>query len=314
MAEEVPVRAVDSAGETGGAWTRITTSDGTSFLLDLTSIETCGELIAGINGHPDNGGACRAGITDWSLGDLFDSQFFWHLYESTTFQGRSYATDQTILEIIGERAKFSLALTIPAMALGWMLALGLSCLVAYYRETWIDRSVVFLAVLGLCIPFLAYMLFGQMIMFSIAPKLAVGLSHPLSIYVPVLISVVAGIGVSVRFYRTVILDQVNQDYVRTARAKGVALPTILFVHVLRNSMLPILTNLISSIPFLIMGSLLLESFFGIPGLGDLMITSISSRDVPIITGLTFLTAALYVISLLITDILYAVFDPRIRLR
>ena len=100
---------------------------------------------------------------------------------------------------------------------------------------------------------------------------------------------------------------------RTAQAKGVPLPTILFKHVLRNCMLPILTNLITMIPFLIMGSLLLERFFGIPGLGDLMLTSITSRDVPIITGLTFLTAVLYVLSLLATDILYALFDPRIRL-
>mgnify|MGYP006311438561 FL=1 len=130
---------------------------------------------------------------------------------------------------------------------------------------------------------------------------------------PVLISVVAGTGVSVRFYRTVILDEINKDYVRTAQAKGVPLPTILFKHVLRNCMLPILTNLITMIPFLIMGSLLLERFFGIPGLGDLMLTSITSRDVPIITGLTFLTAVLYVLSLLATDILYALFDPRIRL-
>jgi len=130
----------------------------------------------------------------------------------------------------------------------------------------------------------------------------------------VTIAVVAGLGGSVRFYRTVILDEVNRDYVRTARAKGVPLYGILFRHVLKNCMLPILTSLVVSIPFLILGSLLLEQFFGIPGLGSLMITSVSDRDVPIISGLTFLTALVFIIGLLITDVLYAVFDPRIRLR
>jgi peptide/nickel transport system permease protein len=129
-----------------------------------------------------------------------------------------------------------------------------------------------------------------------------------------MISVIAGLGWSVRFYRVVILNEVNRDYVRTALAKGVPLGGVLFKHVLKNCMLPILTNVISEIPFLIMGALLLEKFFGIPGLGDLFLTSITSRDVPIITGLTYFTTILYVISLLVTDVLYAVFDPRIRLR
>jgi peptide/nickel transport system permease protein len=173
---------------------------------------------------------------------------------------------------------------------------------------------VLLTVLGMCIPYLAYMLLGQWVMFKIAPEYAAGLFHPSSIYVPVLIAVVAGLGSEVRFYRTIILNEINKDYVRTARAKGVPLTSILFLHVLKNCMLPILTDLISTIPFLIMGALLLERFFGIPGLGDLLLTSITSRDVPIITGLTYLTAVLYVISLIITDILYAVFDPRIRLQ
>lgn len=292
---------------------RISLSNGERIAVEVCGVETCGELITAINQHPENNGHIEASLSSWSLPKLFDSQFFWHLYENLTFSGRSYATDQSLLEIIGQRAKFSLALTIPAMALGWVVAMIISCFVAYYRDTWIDKLGVFLSVLGMCMPYLAYMLLGQWIMFKIAPQVAVGLSHPLSIYVPVLISVVAGTGVSVRFYRTVILDEINKDYVRTAQAKGVTLPTILFKHVLRNCMLPILTNLITMIPFLIMGSLLLERFFGIPGLGDLMLTSITSRDVPIITGLTFLTAVLYVLSLLATDILYALFDPRIRL-
>jgi peptide/nickel transport system permease protein len=289
-------------------------SDGTRLVVNMSNVRSCGDLCGSVAASPGNNGKLTAGISSWSLRNMFDSQFFWHLWENVTFQGRSYATNQSVLEIVGERGKFSLSITVPAMVLTWLFAMVISCFVAFYRDTWIDRFGVFFSVLGMCVPYLAYMLLGQWIMFRIAPDYAAGLAHPSSIYIPVFIAVIAGLGAEVRFYRTIILNEINKDYVRTARAKGVPLPSILFLHVLKNCMLPILTDLITTIPFLIMGSLLLERFFGIPGLGDLLLTSITSRDVPIITGLTFLTAVLYVTSLLITDILYAVFDPRIHLR
>jgi peptide/nickel transport system permease protein len=292
----------------------ITLSDGTRLAINLFAVTTCGDLARAINGDPANRGRLVASISRWTPAKLFDSQFFWHLYENITFSGRSYATEQSILQTIAERGKFSLSITVPAMALGLFLAMVFACLVAYYRGGFIDKFTVFVTVLGMCIPYLAYMLLGQWIMFNIAPKFAAGLASPAAIYVPVAIAVVAGLGGSVRFYRVVILNEINKDYVRTARAKGVPLPAILFKHVLKNCMLPILTEVISEIPFLIMGALLLEKFFGVPGLGDLFLTSITSRDVPIITGLTYFTTILYVVSLLLTDILYAVFDPRIRLQ
>jgi peptide/nickel transport system permease protein len=244
-----------------------------------------------------------------------ETLFVKHLVDSVTFRARSFEGERnTLLAIIGERARYSLSITVPALALGFISAMVISCLVAYYRGTWVDQLGVFLGVLGMCIPVLAYMIVGQYIAFAIAPDIAYGVEPRTNIYVPVIIATVAGLGGAVRFYRTVILNEINQDYVRTARAKGVPLPSILFRHVLKNCMLPILTNLVLSIPFLILGSLLLESFFGIPGLGDLMVSSIRSRDVPIINGLTFLTALIYTLGLLLTDILYAVFDPRIRLQ
>jgi peptide/nickel transport system permease protein len=303
----------DSGAAPQVPWLLLGLNDGTGFRVDLSTVNTCGELMAAVSGHPENRGRVSVSLSKRTPFTLFESQFFWHLKESITFSGRSYATDQGLPEIIGERARFSLALTIPILALEWLIGLVIACLVAYYRDTWIDRLGVFVCVLGMCVPYLAYMLFGQWVMFQIAPEVAVGLAHPLSVYVPVLIATVAGLGGMVRFYRTIILDEINKDYVRTARAKGVPLPSILFTHVLRNCMLPILTSLVTAIPFLIMGALILERFFGIPGLGDLMLSSITSRDVPIITGLTFLSTVLYVLSLLLTDILYAVFDPRIRL-
>jgi peptide/nickel transport system permease protein len=288
--------------------------DGTTLTVSLANVRTCGDLVAALAASKGNDGKVTASISGWSPAMLFDSQFFWHLWENVSFTGRSYATNQKLLDIIAERGKFSLSITIPAMVLTWLFAMVLSCFVAYYRDTWIDRFGVFITVLGMCIPYLAYMLLGQWVMFKIAPGYAAGLAHPSSIYVPVFIAVIAGLGGEVRFYRTIILNEINKDYVRTARAKGVPLPSILFIHVLKNCMLPILTELITTIPFLILGSLLLERFFGIPGLGDLLLTSITSRDVPIVTGLTFLTAILYVVSLRVTDVLYAVFDPRIHLQ
>jgi len=301
-----------AAMDTSGLHITLNTSD--TATLFFAGLHTFSDLMQAIETHPLLGKSVSAAITEWDVTQLFKSQFFMHLWESLSFSGRSYATDQTVLEIIGERGIFSLALTLPAFALGWLLAMSISCLVAYYRDTAIDRIGVFLAVLGMCIPYLAWMILGQWLIFQIAPDYAVGLKSPLSVYGPVLISVVAGLGTSVRFYRTIILDQVHADYVRTARAKGLSLPVVLYVHVLKNGMLPILTNLITAIPFLIMGSLLLERFFGIPGLGDLLLSSITNRDVPVITGLVFLSAVLYTLSLIVTDILYAVFDPRVRLQ
>jgi peptide/nickel transport system permease protein len=308
---------------------RIHFANNTTMTVDLTPLAaqddpgriapnaTVGDFIELLNEHPDNDGRLIAETSKVSYhpASIANSQFFWHLRHSVTFQNRSYKTEQRLMDIIAERAKYSLALTVPALALSWLTAMVISSVVAYYRGGLIDKMGVFLSVLGMCIPYLVYMIAGQAIMFHIAPSRAYGImGTPSNIFVPIAIAVIAGLGSKVRFYRTIILDEIHRDYVRTARAKGVPLPGILFRHVMKNCMLPILTSLVVSIPFLIMGSLLLERFFGIPGLGSLMVNSVSDRDVPMITGLTFLTSVIYVISLLLTDILYAVFDPRVRLR
>ncbi|MCD4824541.1 MAG: ABC transporter permease [Phycisphaerae bacterium] len=320
--EDTPIKSMLEKGKLlmsdsdlqAGPILKFTHADKTLFDVEVCETMTCGELMRKINEHPRNKGRVKAKISSWSAGQSWNSQFGWHMWKCLTFQGKSWRHKTSLWKIISGKAKYSLSLTIPGLALGWLGAMIVSCFVAYYRGTWIDHVGVFLCVLGMCIPFLAYMILGQWIMFERCPKAAWGLANTSNIYVPIIISLIAGLGGSVRFYRTVILNEVRQDYVRTARAKGVALPNILFQHVLKNCMLPILTNLVLAIPFLIMGSLLLEKFFGIPGLGDLMVSSITDRDVPIITTMTFLTAIIYVLGLLLTDILYAVFDPRIRLR
>jgi len=130
---------------------------------------------------------------------------------------------------------------------------------------------------------------------------------------PVLIGVVGGIGSSTRWYRTIFLEEINKDYVRTARAKGISEQMVLFKHVLRNAMIPILTGVVVILPLLFMGSLITESFFGIPGLGSYTIDAINRQDFSIVRSMVFLGAVLYIIGLLLTDISYTVVDPRVRL-
>ncbi|MCD6365824.1 MAG: ABC transporter permease, partial [Planctomycetes bacterium] len=292
-------------------------ADGSTFAIDtdiVAGLTSCGELIDCINNHPANNGRIVASITQWTPVSLLESQFVDHLVKSVTFNSRSLETNEKLTDIIRRHGRYSLALTVPALVMGWALALIISSLVAYYRGRAVDKIGVFLSVLGMCIPFLAFMIYGQWLMFVIAPIRAYGIFYRSNIYVPILIMVIAGLGGSVRFYRTIILDEVNRDYVRTARAKGAPLSSILFKHVLKNCMLPILTNLILALPFLIMGSLLVETYFGIPGLGDLMITSVTNRDEPIINAMVFLTSVIYTLGIILTDICYGIFDPRIRLR
>jgi peptide/nickel transport system permease protein len=130
---------------------------------------------------------------------------------------------------------------------------------------------------------------------------------------PVLIGVIAGLGAGTRWYRSIFLEEINRDYVRTARAKGLSEISVLFKHVLRNGMLPILTGVVVVIPSLFMGSLIMESFFGIPGLGSYTIDAINAQDFAIVKAMVFFGAVLYIIGLILTDISYTIFDPRVRL-
>ncbi|NLW86005.1 MAG: ABC transporter permease [Planctomycetes bacterium] len=290
--------------------------DGSTLDVPVDGVKTIGDLMQRINGHAANNGRLEARITSLSVAGAFNSQFFRHLKTSLLFEGESLKhSGQSLKSIIAKHGKYSLAVQIPAVAIQWFIGMILALFVAYYRGRWPDKIGVFMSVLGMCVPFLAFMIYGQALMFHLGlPQHAAGTIYRGNLYVPVAIMVIASLGGHVRFYRTIILDETGRDYVRTAQAKGLPLTTILFKHVLKNCMLPILTSLILAIPFLIMGSLLVENFFGIPGLGDRMITSINDRDEPIMNGLVFLTAVIYTAGILLTDLCYAVFDPRIRLK
>lgn len=246
---------------------------------------------------------------------------YWDIVRSAfTFDfGRSWSTQQEISSMIKAGAIPSLTLSIPAFVISTILSLIISLLVAFFRGKTIDKVVVFTCVTMMSVSSLAYILFGQ---WFFAYKLGwfeisgyeSGFPYFLPfVILPVLIWVTLGIGPDVRFYRTIVLDEIYQDYVRTARAKGLSERVILFKHVLKNAMIPIITYLVIQIPFLILGALLLESFFSIPGLGSMTLNAINSSDFPVIKAMTVLSAVAYIIFGVITDVLYTLVDPRVRL-
>jgi peptide/nickel transport system permease protein len=248
-------------------------------------------------------------------------QFGIFLEQIITFDyGRSFSTRRRISEILSEGIEPSLSLAIPAFTITTILAVLIGLFVAYFRGTWWDKSIVIFCIFGMSVSVLAYILFGQ---YVFAFKLG---WFPISGYetdwsqrwsfiaLPALIWIVVGLGYDVRFYRTAILEEVNQDYVRTARAKGLPEIRVFLKHVLKNSMVPILTFMIIEIPLLILGSFVLESFFGIPGLGNTMIDAIHNSDFPVIRALTMLGALLFIFGSLVTDVLYTLVDPRVTLK
>jgi len=246
----------------------------------------------------------------------WDSQFINHIKNSVMFRfGRSWSDRELIIDKIKRGAIPSLALTIP-MFLGTLaISISLSLAVAFLRGTIIDVLSVFICVVLMSIPFLSFILFGQYFLAFKWGLFPVFFWPDLPVYkyvaLPALIGIVAGIGGELRFYRTIMLDELRNDYVRTAFAKGLGAGAVLFHHVLKNAMIPIITQVVLAIPFLFLGSLLLERFFGIPGLGYLMIDAIAARDFQIINAMTLIGAILFVVFNLITDICYSIVDPRV---
>jgi peptide/nickel transport system permease protein len=226
-------------------------------------------------------------------------------------QGRNIGYD------IRERMWASLAVQLPAFAVGLAVYLSLALLMAFFRATAIDRTGVVLCVVMMSISTLFYIIGGQFLfgkLWNLVPVSGYqeGLDAAKFLVLPVLIGVVAGMGGNTRWYRTIFLEEIHKDYVRTARAKGLPEPRILFVHVLKNAMVPVLTGVVVVIPMLFLGALITESFFGIPGLGSYTIDAINQQDFAIVRAMVFLGAALYVAGLVLTDIAYTLVDPRVR--
>lgn len=233
--------------------------------------------------------------------------------------GRSWATKQQINQMIMQGAIPSLTLTIPAFTISTILSVIISLIVAYYRGKGIDTFVRFTCIAAMSISSLAYILFFQ---WALAYKFGLfeisGYEYGFPDFIPyvalpAMIWILLSLGPDVRFFRTVMLDEVYQDYVRTARAKGLSEFVILTKHVLKNAMVPIITYVVNQIPFLILGALLLESFFSIPGLGGIILSALNSSDFPVLKAMTILSAVVSIIFTLINDLLYTLVDPRVQL-
>jgi ABC-type dipeptide/oligopeptide/nickel transport system permease subunit len=232
--------------------------------------------------------------------------------------GRSDVTDRDIGQEIRRRMGPSLAIALPTFLLGMAINITMALIISFCRGTYLDRWGTVMCVLLMSVSGLFYIIGGQFLFAKWLRLFPIsgfdwGAVSAKFVFLPVVIGVISGIGGGVRYYRTIMLEEIEKDYVRTARAKGLGEGTVLFRHVLKNAMIPILTNAVMAIPFLFMGSLLMESFFSIPGLGSMTMTAINAQDFAVIRSMNYIGAILYIAGLLMTDLSYTLVDPRITL-
>jgi peptide/nickel transport system permease protein len=233
--------------------------------------------------------------------------------------GKSDKTQEDIGSRIVTGAVPSLELASLAFFLTLGVGLALAVIVAYLRGTYIDSVTMALAVISMSIPIVVYVialqfLFGKLLRYGPVAGYESGAAGLRFMVLPVLVALVSGVGYYVRLYRTFMLDETGQDYVRTARAKGLRDNVVLFKHVLKNALIPVITTTVSAIPSLILGNLVLESFFGIPGLGNYLVAAINGQDFAVVRAMVYVGTLLYIVGLVLTDILYAVVDPRVRIQ
>lgn len=256
----------------------------------------------------------------WPWQDADENMLFEHYRRMLTFDfGKSDADDVPIADRLAQGIGPSLALTVPLFAMSLLLGVALSLFVAFFRETYIDGMGVFLAVLSMSVSILLYIVGAQYLVAKVLRWFPISGFDPdpsvilRFLALPLLVGVAARVGSDVRFYRTVFLEETSRDYVRTARAKGGGEARVMTRHVLRNALIPILTNVVLAIPFLFTGSLLLESFFGIPGLGSITVDAIQGNDFSTLRTMVYIGSLLFVGGQIATDVSYALVDPRVRL-
>jgi peptide/nickel transport system permease protein len=229
----------------------------------------------------------------------------------TSDEGREIAHE------IYERMWPSLALAVPVFVLGFFVNVCFGLLLAFFRATYIDVWGTVFCVVMLSISTMFYIIGGQYLvskLWHLVPisGYASGLDATRFLLLPAIVGVISGIGGGARVYRSFFLEEINKDYVRTARAKGLRETVVLFRHVLRNALIPILTGVVAAIPSLFLGSLVAESFFGIPGLGSYTIDAINAQDFAIVRSMVFIGAVMTIVGYLLTDISYSIADPRVR--
>ncbi|WAR44263.1 ABC transporter permease [Methylomonas rapida] len=274
-------------------------------------------------------------VQNWKRQHGYDLPLLWndaeeggkHLTETVFFQksvhlflfdfgisdsGRNIGTD------IRQRMWPSLALALPSLLVGLLVNITLALLMVLFRNSYLELAGSVACVGLMSVSSLFYIIGGQFFIGKLLKLVPIsgydsGFAAIKFLVLPVIISVVAGIGAGVRWYRALFLEEVEKDYVRTARAKGLSETQVLFKHVLKNAMIPILTGVVVVLPLLFMGSLIMESFFSIPGLGSYTIDAINRQDFAIVRSMVFLGSVLYIVGLLLTDISYTLVDPRVRL-
>ncbi|MGC4042566.1 MAG: ABC transporter permease [Armatimonas sp.] len=262
-------------------------------------------------------------IQSWIKDHGYDKPWQEQLRKSTVDMmlfrfGQSDATKEDIKDRIAKGALPSFAIASTSFIGTVIFAIIFAAIAAYFRGTYVDGVTTILCVISMSIVYIVYIIGFQFVfckLLKLGPTWGFDEDQGIFKYIiiPTVIGVVAGLATEIRLYRTFLLEETNLDYVRTARAKGVPEPLVLLKHVLKNALIPILTNTVAVLPSLIMGSLILESFFGIPGLGNYLVDAINANDFSVVRAMVFLGTLLYIIGLILTDIAYAIVDPRVRL-
>src|SRR6185295_4735567 len=272
-------------------------------------------------------------IEKWKADHGYDKPLLWNAKENSltktiffeksvklfVFDFGAAEDGRDIANEIATRMWPSLALAIPVFLVGLAVNITFAMLMAFFRATYLDFWGVVLCVAMMSISALFYIIGGQYVASKVWHLVPIsgydsGFDALKFLVLPAAIGVIAGIGAGGRWYRTLFLEEMSRDYVRTARAKGLAESVVLFRHVLKNAMIPILTGVVVVIPLLFMGSLLSESFFGIPGLGSYTIDAIQAQDFAVVRSMVFIGSVLYILGLLLTDLSYTLVDPRIKLQ
>lgn len=277
------------------------------------------EILGGLNATPAQVDAIREQL---GLNRSLIVQFGIFLKQIVTFDwGRSWATNEAVSHLFATRLPATLTVMLPILVLDSLLAIPLAMGVAYVRGSLTDRAIMVATTVALSISFLVYVIVGQYLFaFRLGLFPVQGWSDSvwtnLTTYapLPVLLAVAVSLAPTTRLYRTFFLDEIGHDYVRTARAKGLTEPVILLRHVLRNAMIPILTNIAVALPGIFVGSFLIEVFFSIPGLGREILLAVNRSDYPVIQAFAIYIAVITMAVNLLTDVLYRLVDPRVVLR
>lgn len=249
---------------------------------------------------------------------LTDTIFYKHSVRLFVFEFGESDQGRNIGRDVRERMWPSFAIALPTFLIAILVNITSAMLLAFFRGMYLDTWGVVVCVILMSVSSLFYVIGGQYLISKLLHLVPIsgygeGLNATKFVILPVVIGVISGIGSSTRLYRTFFLEEINKDYVRTARAKGLSEVNVLFRHVLKNAMIPILTGVVVVIPLLFIGSLIMESFFGIPGLGSYTIDAINGQDFAVVRAMVFLGSVLYIIGLILTDISYTLVDPRVRL-